>query len=447
MTALAGKVPTPTMFLILAGVIMVLTLYLSKKARSVVKTSLDLSRQNEGEERFKATWFSKVLVRSSLTVNTAIRQFVPDKVVAAIERQFEPYQDEDDKSDPPEFDLIRASVTLTVASILIAIGTSLKLPLSTTYVTFMVAMGTSLSDKAWDRESAVYRISGVVTVIGGWFFTALSAFTVAFALVFVFVYTEFNGFPFGILIVLILAVYLIYRTHIMHKKSSQKTGEETQDVHSISEENIADKSTRTIIKNLRKIATDYGRIIEGLEKEDVRELKKVKKSIDTMTAKTKYLKDHINVIVEKLRADSTDSAYYFVQVMDYMREMLHSISHIANPVLIHVDNNHKPLLPEQIEELKKLHVLFSTMVNRIIKNMETEDFKEQGAVQAMRKELIEVVEHMNKSLIKRLKNGEVGTKNSILCLNFFNETKNLVLQSGNLYKSQRDFVDYDSNEN
>jgi hypothetical protein len=307
----------------------------------------------------------------------------------------------------------------------------------------MVAMGTSLSDKAWDRESAVYRISGVVTVIGGWFFTALSAFTVAFALVFVFYYGEL----FGIFGMLLLAVFLLYRTHLHHKKSTAKTGEETQDVHSISEENIADKSTRAIIKNLKKIAVDYGRIIHGLEKEDVKELKKVKKSIDTMTAKTKYLKDHINVIVEKLREDSTDSAYYFVQVLDYMREMLHSISHIANPVLVHVDNNHKPLLPEQIEELKKLHVLISAMFNRIIKNMETEDFKEQGVVQAMRKELIEAVELLNKNLIKRLKHGEVGTKNSVLCLNIFNETKNMVLQSGNLYKSQRDFVDFSTNGN
>ena len=442
MTALGGKVPTPTLFLILAGAIMVMTLFLSKKAKSVVKTSLDLSRQDEGEERFKATWFSKVLVRSSLSVNSAIRQVVPAKVVTAIERQFEPFHDEADKADPPEFDLIRASVTLTVASILIAIGTSLKLPLSTTYVTFMVAMGTSLSDKAWDRESAVYRISGVITVIGGWFFTALSAFTVAFVLVYIFHYGEL----FGIFGMILVAAFLLYRTHLHHKKSSDIIGEETQDMHSISEENIADKSTRTIIKNLSKITVDFGRIIDGLEKEDVKGLRKVKKSIDSMTAKTKYLKDHINVIVEKLREDSTDSAYYFVQVLDYMREILHSISHIANPVLVHVDNNHKPLLPEQITELKELHTLLAAMVDQVILNMETEDFKEQGVVQTMREELIEVVEQMNKNLIKRLKKAEVGTKNSILCLNIFNETKNLVLHTGNLYKSQRDFVEYSSNE-
>lgn len=438
MNGLAGKVPTPTLFLILAGIIMVITLYTSKKARSVVKTSLDLSRQDAGDERFKSTWLSKILVRGSINISSSFKKVLPNKFVEGVERQFEPYKDPEFKENPPEFDLVRASVTLTVASILIAFGTSLKLPLSTTYVTFMVAMGTSLSDKAWDRESAVYRISGVLAVIGGWFLTAISAFTVAFIMVYIFYYGELIGLA----IMLIIVAYIIYRSHIHHKKSSDSSMEEVEDVKSYSEQNITEKSNKTIIKNVKKISVDFNKIVIGLEEENVKELKKVLADIKKLTSKTKYLKDHINIIVEKLREDSIDNAYYFVQVLDYLREMLHSITYVAEPALNHVDNNHKPLQEVQITELKQISGLYSELVGIITKSMETADYSVQEQVFEKQASLITAIESMNKQQIKRLKAATVGTKNSILYLNILNETKNLVLQVGNLYKSQRDFVNY-----
>ena len=161
-----------------------------------------------------------------------------------------------------------------------------------------------------------------------------------------------------------------------------------------------------------------------------------------MAAKTKYLKDNINIIVEKLREDSIDNAYYFVQVLDYMREMLHSLTHLNQPALDHVDNTHKPLSNERIDELSKLHGLLSSMIDLIVSNMQSGDFSNQDELQIIQKEMIDDIERFNKGLIKRLKQGETGTKNSILYLNLLNETKNLTLQAGNLYKSQRDFVDY-----
>lgn len=438
MDGLAGKVPTPTLFLIIAGIIMVITLYTSKKARSVVKTSLDLSRQEAGDERFKSTWLSKVLVRGSINMSSSVKKVLPNKLVEWVERQFEPFKDPEFKDNPPEFDLVRASVTLTVASILIAFGTSLKLPLSTTYVTFMVAMGTSLSDKAWDRESAVYRISGVMAVIGGWFLTAISAFTVALIMVYIFYYGELIGLA----IMLIIVAYIIYRSHIHHRKSSDSSLEEVEDVKSYSEQNITEKSNKTIIKNVKKISVDFNKIVIGLEEENVKDLKKVVADINKLTSKTKYLKDHINIIVEKLREDSIDNAYYFVQVLDYMREMLHSITYIAEPALNHVDNNHKPLQEVQITELKQISELYGELVSIITTSMETADYSVQEQVLGKQASLINAIESMNKQQIKRLKAATVGTKNSILYLNILNETKNLVLQVGNLYKSQRDFVNY-----
>ncbi len=438
MSGLAGKVPTPTLFLLIAGFIMVLTLYLSKKARSVVKTSLDLSRQDEGEERFRSTWLSKVLVRSSINVSTSIQKVVPRRLIETIEAQFEPHREKHEDADPPAFDLVRASVNLTVASILIAFGTSLKLPLSTTYVTFMVVMGTSLSDKAWDRESAVYRISGVMTVVGGWFLTAISAFTVALIVVYILYY----GKLYALVGMLLLVGYTIYRTHLHHRKSSEDSDSDSHDVNEVSGQNLSTKSTASIVKNLDKVILIYGETINALEFEDIKKLKKLKKELSKITTKTKYLKDHINIIVEKLKEDATDTAYYFVEVLDYMREILHSITYINTPILEHVDNNHKPFISEQLLELKKLHTDVTQLGTSVVESINANNFEEQESISELVKSLLVSIEKLNKRQLKRLKFAVVGTKNSVLYLNILNETKNLVLQVFNLYKSQRDFNDF-----
>ncbi len=436
MTSLAGKVHTPILFLIGAGIVMVITLFTSKKAKTVVKTSLDLSRQEEGDERFKPNWFSKAVVRSSMNANNSLKRILPNSFINAIEKQFEPVKEKVKEADPPAFDLIRASVNLTVASVLIAIGTSLKLPLSTTYVTFMVAMGTSLSDKAWDRESAVYRISGVLTVIGGWFLTALSAFTLSLIVVYLFYY----GQIYAIGAVMILVVYLIYKSHTYHTKSEATAGVDTKEVHELTDENIGEKTVKTVIKNLKKILSATEGIVVGLEKEDRKLLKKIQRDLDSTTAKTKYLKDHITVIVDKLKKDSTDTAYYFVQVLDYMREMLHAITYINRPAMEHIENNHKPFTPEQINELKELQIRLSKLLNLIITSIQSRDFSHQENIQSVLNEYLHLIEKYNKSQIGRIKNATSGTKNSILFLNILNESKHLALMGFNLYKSQRDFT-------
>lgn len=437
MTALGGKVPTPGVFLLIAGAIMVITLYLSKKARSVLKTSIDLSRQGEGSERFRPTWFSKILVRSSIQASNNVKKVLPKPFINTIERQFEPSAIAYKGPDAPAFDLIRASVNLTVASVLIAFGTSLKLPLSTTYVTFMVAMGTSLADNAWGRESAVYRISGVVAVIGGWFLTALSAFTAAFVMIYLF---HFGGL-YSIFGMIGVVIYILYRSHIYHKKSEKDAADETQDVHSISKDNIAEKSITTITKNLKKVCVAYSDTIDGLETEDNKKLKKIKRELESITAKTKYLKDNINTIVDKLREDSDEKAYYFVQVLDFMREILHSISFITGPSFEHVDNNHKPLIPEQIDELRTLNTSLEKLIGDIVRSIESGDYSIQDTILDDLSKFVELTEANNKKQIKRIKNAKVGTKNSLLYMNIINESKHLALHAGNLYKSQRDFIE------
>ncbi len=437
MLALGGKVATPTSFLLLAGLVMVLTLAFSKKAKSVIKTSVDLSRQDAGDERFKSTVISKTLVRSSINFSKGLKKIVPAKISIAIDRQFESYSDEvEDQDDVPAFDLIRASVNLVVASLLIALGTSLTLPLSTTYVTFMVAMGTSLSDKAWDRESAVYRISGVFSVIGGWFLTAFIAFTASFIVVYFYYY----GGNIAILLILLLVAYLVYRSHKAHNKKVEEDENVGEDVYGVTEENVSERFLTLVAGNLKKVIREYRHTIEGLETEDVKKLKKTKKAIDEMAVRTKYVKDHINIIIERLDEMSIDSGSFLVQAMDYMREMIHSISFLTGPALEHVDNNHKPLIPEQIEELRYLSEHMETVLKITIESIVKENYLSQDKLLEEQAKALKHIEINRKNQIQRIKKKLVGTRNSILFLNLLDESKNLLLQAVNLFKAQRDFV-------
>ncbi len=445
MSDLTEQVKTPTFFLLIAGLIMVVALWLSKKARTVTKTELNLARQDAGFERFGSSGFARTLVRTSSNMSKRINTILPESVIRAIDQRFDQSKlvtEEEKGKEAPSFDLIRASVNLVVASILISFATSLKLPLSTTYVTFMVAMGSSLSDRAWGRESAVYRITGVFSVIGGWFLTAFSAFSIAFIVAFILYYGSFIA-VFGLIA---LAIFLIYRTHLIHKKISADAIDIEQDVSTISETNIADKSSKTIVKNLKKVAVEYEKTIIGLEKEDVKLLKISGKEIAKITSKTKYLKDNINVIVDKLKEDSEDTAYYFIEVLDYMREMLHSLTFINYPVYEHVDNNHKPLIDEQINELKALHAGLKLLIETITNAMESDGYSELDSILHKQESLLKYVQKIGKAQIKRVKAGMVGTKNSILFLNIVNESKNLILQAVNLFKSQRDFTNYKNNK-
>jgi phosphate/sulfate permease len=438
MNGLAEKLITPNAFLIISGLIMVASLYFSKKSRHVTKTEVKLARQSEGDERFRSTWLSQVLVRGTLSANNIISLVLPNGFKIGIEKRFEPYVEKKKLADPPEFDLVRASVNLTVGSILIALGTSLKLPLSTTYVTFMVAMGTSLADKAWDRESAVYRISGVLTVIGGWFLTAFSAFTGSFIMLYIFNY----GGLIAIFSMLALAIYLLYRTNVHHKKSVVKSHDETVEVHSITDKNISEKSTTNVIKNLKSVLLDFDRVIKGLEKESIQDLKKAEANIAVMTQKTKYLKNHLSIVVEKIGEESLDAGYFFVQVLDYMREMLHSLEYIIKPTLEHVSNNHKPLVKEQITELKNLQALMKKLVSLIIISIESNDFSTQTEILTLQKDYLKIIDNSTKKQIQRVKGGHVGTRNTMLFLNIIHESKNLGLQVVNLFKSQRDFIEF-----
>lgn len=440
MTGLADDVKTETWMLLLAGLVMAYTLWTSKKARSVIETSVDLSRQGEGSERFNSSILSRNIVRGALNMSNTIGRFLPDRVNNWLEKRFTP-PSEDTLAEMPEgaaFDMIRASVNLVVASMLIALGTSLKLPLSTTYVTFMVAMGTSLTDKAWGRESAVYRITGVLSVIGGWFFTALAAFTVSLIAAIILFY----GGLVATFVLLGFAGFLIYRTHIIHlRRTNEKKAEALLDAmpDELSTENILERCSMTIQQVLGQSLSIFKDALMGLMDEDRRLLKNAKSSSDDLNVSTKRLKNHVGSTLSHLREDSIESGHFYVQAIDYLREINHCISYITVPSYEHVENNHKPLIPVQIEELSRLNGEVSLLFGEVTHMLTKKNYEDFDLLVARQQNIHRIVEEARKKQVKRIKNSETGTRNSILYLNILAEVKNLTLFMLNLLKSSRDF--------
>jgi phosphate/sulfate permease len=442
MEGLTGKVPTPTLLLLLAGIIMAATLYFSKKARSVIKTSVDLGRQYEGVERFTSYAVSRSLVRNLGKFANHVNNILPASISNAVGRQF------DEKPflakqaglgrKAPSFDMVRAASTLVAASILISIGTTLKLPLSTTYVTFMVFMGTSLADGAWGRESAVYRVSGVLSVVGGWFFTALSAFTVAFIMASLF---YFGGMV-AILAMLVVAAVLIYRTHKLHGRrlEEQIAFEKSLDEGTMSKAKVIEESTRY----LNEILTIFNKLLKdtlkGLEKEDLPRLNKAFSEFRKVFKETEKRKNRINASLDRIDDNEIEAAHLYILVVEYLWEAAHNVHNIIKPTMNHVDNGHKPLLPIQIGELrtiqKELDDRFAMAVNVFRSNDEEDAEKLVESLQAF----VKLVRTSRKNQIKRIKKHEIGTRNSVLFFNHLAEFRNLAMFTNRMVKVYHDLI-------
>lgn len=438
MTGLAEKVTTPPEFLIIAGIIMVFTLWLSKKARSVSKTELGLSRQDEGDERFGSSFIARLLVRRAVTTSLFFDKILPDSFIKKVQGRFdqEYFKTQQSKEkDPPNYDLIRASVNLTVASILIALATSLKLPLSTTYVTFMVSMGTSLADGAWGRESAVYRITGVITVIGGWFFTAFVAFTIAFLLGLFILKLKLVA----VIILVIIAFALLMNNLLIHKKKTEGKDSKSNDAdEKLEGTSIIENCQISVLESLKNIEKIFRHTLTGLNTEDRKLLKKTNKQVDELNLEAKELKSNVHKMLKALKDESTGP--YYVQVIDYLREIAHSLTFITRPSFDHIDNNHKGLLEEQVDELNELSAFMTALFNKVETIIKKKNFEKIQEAILLQAEIMKYVNKIRKNQIKRIKKEIAGTRNSILYLAILNETKNLILQMINLLKAQRDFV-------
>lgn len=439
MGMLAGEVDTPGYMLLASGLIMIATLVFSKKSRVVIATSVDLSRQSEGTEKFDSSPIARMIVRSTSQFSKKVTAIIPQRLVQTIDKRFLPFDlTTTADPEPPAFDKIRASVNLVVASALIALGTSLKLPLSTTYVTFMVAMGTSLADRAWDRDSAVFRVSGVIAVIGGWFLTAVVAFSGA-ALIALLISL---GGKLMIFVFIALAVFVVLRTHFMLKKRSENTQVEAEDLIDVKDtfDVIISKSQKQIIKGI--VSSNYlvSLGIEGFLCEDRNKLKLAEKSSEDFLRRSKRNKEKSYSTVQVLSGGQVDSGQFYLQMMHYKREMAHAGHFMLEPIMVYTKNNHKPFVAEQHSELLKLVSQLDGFFNLALATIKEFNFDDIENISAERDKILEVLAKLEKNQIKRIKNKEVNSRNSVLYFKLIAEMKALLLHTVNMIKSERDFV-------
>jgi len=440
MEVMAKKVPTPTLLLFIAGMVMVLTLWFSNKAKKVLKTSIDLSSQDEVKERFEPNFFSRGLVRATLAVGRYQRAILPASFFKFTDKQFEKpviSMARGKKHELPAFDMIRASVNLMVASILISIATSMKLPLSTTYVTFMVAMGTSLADRAWGTESAVYRVAGVLNVIGGWFFTAFSAFIAAGTLA----YLIYIGGSAMIAVLLLLAVILLVRNYISHKSKSRVIVEPDQlkKAESSTVQGIIEESADNIAKAISRTNKIYTSIVKGLGKKDASKLKKSRNTVDKLSDELDELRDNIFYFIKNLDETSVRGSNFYILILGYLTDITQSLEYISKASYKHVNNNHKPLRFKQIKDLQTIDQSLESLLAEVKDIFANREFEKLESSITKNREAIEMITEMIDLQIARTRDEESSPKNTTLYFSLLLETKDLITAVSSLmeefYKS------------
>ena len=433
MEVLAKKVPTNNLLLFGAGLIMVLTLWFSTKAKNVVKTSLDLSSQSATKERFQPNFLSRGFVRTAMGLSQLSSFILPKAWQAKIEHQFEApvvALTKTEEKDLPAFDMVRAAVNLMVAAVLISIATSYKLPLSTTYVTFMVAMGTSLTDRAWGAESAVYRVAGVLNVIGGWFFTAFSAFTAAALVAYLLNLNLHVMFP----ILLLTAFGLLIRNYISHKKKSSETIEEDSltETGSRSVQGVIHESASNIASVVKRGNRIYTNAVKGLAKQDLTLLKKNKKQVSKLAQEVDDLRDNIFYFIKNLDETSLRASSFYINILGYLQDMTQSLEYISKTSHKHINNNHKKLKFSQIRELKEIDDTLEQLFNDTKTAFDSRSFEQIGAIINRKKEVFDLVTDKIVKQVARTRTEESSPKNTTLYFGLLLETKDLLTATMNL---------------
>ncbi|MFL2619961.1 MAG: anion permease [Flavobacteriaceae bacterium] len=375
MGILSSKVETPNLILFFAGAIMVITLWFSSRAKNVLKTSIDLSDQSEIKEKFKASILAKYLVTFFVGLNSGIQKIVPAKIKEIIENRFAPSNQlllSNTIIEKPAFDMVRASVNLIVASILISIATSYKLPLSTTYVTFMVAMGTSLSDRAWGSESAIFRVSGVLNVIGGWFITAIVAFSAA-ALVALLMETSLFFMP----ILFLFTCFLLYRNYLRYNKEAKKVKLENEilEIEKNTLDGVINESSKNIENVLNRSIKIFTLTTEGISKSDIKLLKKNSRQVTKLSDEVDELQDNIfNYLKSNKKANKKATEFYLI-ILEKLTQITKRLSKISKITLKHVDENRRKLPLSNIKVLLGLDLNFKRLLESVINIFINKDFK------------------------------------------------------------------------
>lgn len=430
MEALSGKVPAEPELLLLAGIIMVVTLSFSRKARTVTKTTIDLSRQSEGEERFESIFLARIIVKASINFFEAIKKILPNPVLNWFRKRLdtEHYHQHLADGQTPSFDLLRAGVNLMVASALISYATSHKLPLSTTYVTFMVAMGTSFADMAWGRESAVYRVTGVLTVIGGWFLTAMAAFLLA-AIVATFI---FFTKVIGVVVMLLIMAIILTRSHARHKKRFIES--KSTEIYNLKKIKEVHSSIHITFKQMgslvHEIIQSLDTALEGLFQQNEYIIKNEK-------GKNRNFQNWANIIIANifkclrlLQKEEAELSYKYANTIRHLQRLVDGHRDIVNRAYLHVSNHHKGLLGVQIEELTEVKKLLLDMLQDVENTLNKNNELDYARLQEKHAALEELAQQLNEQQIERIKDGSSKTRLSILYYAILNDM--LMLSKQNL---------------
>ena len=445
MESLLEPAKTPWYFLVGSGLVMVIALATSKKAQAVIKTSVDLARQSDGNENFGTSPVARVLVRTCNNASNTILSVVPLRVKDWIYSRFN--NNEIILEDKASFDLVRASVNVVLSGLLIALGTSLKLPLSTTYVAFMVAMGSSLADRAWGRESAVYRITGVLSVIGGWFITAGAAFTICFLVALL---IHVGGIA-AMASMVGLAIYMLIRNQILYKKKMKKEAMQ-EEVDSTISKLRETKDKREALSLFREHSRDelcdvlnfasdtFNRSVHGFMDENLRELRKVMSAIEEKKSYLKQVKRVGTLGVTQLEHDiAIDKGLYYYQGNDFASEIVFSIRRLTEPGKEHVDNHFSPLCEVQKEDFGKMTDEIVSFLNRSSVMIERNDYHRMDDLIAESVDLTAKLTLLKKEELKRIQGQSGSTKVSMVYLNMVQEAQNVVSFTANLLKVSRKF--------
>jgi flagellar basal body-associated protein FliL len=434
MTSLSQPETANVLYILAAGLVMVVTLWTSSKSMHVSETELSLSAAGDDvQPQHSSSLFSRTLVRGTINVVHFFDRIMPQRTKDFVERRFE-WADIEHSGAP--YDMIRATVNLTTASLLIALATSLKLPLSTTYVCFMVAMGSSLADRAWGRESAVYRITGVMTVIMGWFVTAIGGFIIALIVGALLMWGGWIAF--GLLTV--LCIYMLIHSNFKSSKKKEDTNK-LQTVKLSASDSVSETVMSLVDSTISDSTRIYNRTLIALMKENRRALKELTAEASGMYDRVHNLKYSIASTLRRTYDSDLNLSLYYVQVVDYLNEMTKSLVHITRPAFEHIDNNHEGLTRTQTEDLIGVNTDVDVIYKRILFMLKSGDYSDIDHVLDMRDQLFTRIAELTKRELVRINEGKSNSKSGMLYLSILAETKTMVLQSRNLLKSQRYYME------
>lgn len=414
MVALSKKVQSHTLLLLIAGIIMVLTLWLSKKARTVTETEISLGQQEESTERFESIWISRRIVSMVHSVIVSIKNLAPLTLRKHIGLRMNPNINQTAMvhGRQPSFDLVRASVNLMVASAVVSFATSMKLPLSTTYVTFMVAMGTSFSDQAWGMESAVYRVTGVLTVIGGWFMTAFIAFITSFLFAAIVHYLKVPG----VFLLMLFAAFMIWKNHEKHKGRVRETEEqEIFNLKKISDAHLAVSDTfdhtASLLKEIRQ-SLDVS--FDALFHEDVDTLNRQRKKVKQIQVWSNIIMANVFKVLRLLQKEDPHISLKYAQTIRRLQKLSDGHRDIVLRSYVHTSNQHKGLLDVQIEELKKVKICILDILEKVENTFNKKEIVDYQNIIDLYQHIRDLADQFNKVQVERIRNDTSKTRLSLL---------------------------------